>query len=205
MSSRIRKPRLRELYPTYADPQLWRSQRETEEIDKSAWQVLRMRILKRDDFSCQYCGYRSEKYQIVHHLNENPNNNNEKNLIPICQMCNLIMHSGQGCVVQSVVDLYRISKHNQNDIIKITREMRDEQKSDEDIIKFLGLEGKMPFKMDKPYLKKLYGFVTSRCSKTRDSMYDHWKAYHDSQVRVKKTEILNLQGNRRQTKSRMKK
>lgn len=118
-------------------------------------------------------------------MDENPNNNNEKNLTTICQMCNLIMHSGQGCVVQGVVDLYRISKHNQNDIIKITREMRDERKSDDDIIKFLGLKEKMSFKMDKPYLKKLYGFVTSRSSRTRDGMYDHWKAYHDSQVRVK--------------------
>lgn len=57
--------------------------------------------------------------------------------------------------------------------------MRDEQRSDEEIVKFLGLKGKIPFKMDKPYLKKLYGFVTSRSSRTRDNMYNYWKAYHD--------------------------
>jgi len=190
MPSKARKRELRELYPTYADPLLWRNERATEETDRNEWQVLRLRILKRDYFSCQYCGYRSEKYQIVHHLDENPNNNDEKNLTTICQMCNLIMHSGQGCVVQGVVDLYAVSKYNQNDIIKITREMRDEQKSDEEIVKFLRLKGRMPFKMDKPYLKKLYGFVTSRSSKTGDGMYDHWKAYHYSQLRVKEDRNL---------------
>jgi len=74
-------------------------------------------------------------------------------------MCNLIMHSGQGCIVKGVVNLYKESRYNQNDIIRITREMRDQGKSNEKIISFLGLKQKMPFKMDKEYLRNLHGFV----------------------------------------------
>ena len=77
-------------------------------------------------------------------------------------MCNLIKHSGQGCEIQAVVDLYRKSKYPQYVIIKITRKMRDEGASDEEIIKVLELQDKAKFKMDKNYLRNLFGFITSR-------------------------------------------
>jgi len=121
--------------------------------------------------------------QVIDHIDGNPQNNNENNLQTICQMCNLIKHAGQGCVVKGVVDLYKESKYNQNDIIRITREMRDRGKTDEEIIHFLGLKHKMVFKMDKRYLRRLYGFVTSRSTRTGNDMYDRWKAYHISVIR----------------------
>lgn len=40
--------------------------------------------------------------------------------------------------------------------------MRIDGKSDSEIFRYLGLEGNVPFKMDKGYLKQLFGFVTSR-------------------------------------------
>ena len=106
--------------------------------------------------------YKSEKWQIVHHIDGNPNNNEKKNLETICPMCNLIHHAGQGCVVQAIVGLYEKSNYSQNEIIQITRRMRIEEKSDNEIINHLGLKSRVPFKMDKDYLKKLFGFVTSR-------------------------------------------
>jgi hypothetical protein len=90
------------------------------------------------------------------------NNNEDANLETICPMCNLIHHSGQGCAVQGVVDLYKKSNYSQNEIIQITRKMRAENKTDSEIIGYLGLEEKVPFKMDVKYLKNLYGFITSR-------------------------------------------
>ena len=116
----------------------------------------------RDNYTCQYCGFRAEKWQIVHHTDGNPNNNKDTNLKTICPMCNLIHHSGQGCAVQKVVDLYKKSKYSQNEIIRITRKMRAENKADYDIIHYLGLEDKVPFKMDISYLSELFGFVSSR-------------------------------------------
>jgi len=177
--------KFRKLYPTFAHSIYWRDEKQIEGVD-GTWLSLRKKILERDNYTCQYCGYRSKKYQLAHHLDGNPNNNKENNLITVCQMCNLILHSGQGCEVKGVLELYKGSKYTQNEIIRITREIRDAGKRDEEIIKFLGLKGRMPFKMDKSYLKKLYGFVTSRPTRTGDDMYDKWKTYHFSIIKDQK-------------------
>ena len=176
---------MKKLFPSYADPDRWRSPSEKTKLQSSDWKEIRLKILKRDDFTCQYCGYRAEKYQIVDHIDGNPNNNEDNNLQTVCQMCNLIKHAGQGCVVKGIVELYKESKYTQNDIIRITREMRDQGKTDEEIIQFLGLENKFPFKMDLEYLKGLCGFVTSRSSRFGDDMYDRWKDYHNSVIKKK--------------------
>lgn len=174
---------MRELYPSFANPRTWRSLSQTKILEGEAWKEIRLKTLLRDNYTCQYCGYQSPKYQIVDHIDGNPENNDDSNLQTVCQMCNLVKHSGQGCVVQGVVDLFKESKYNQNDIIKITRQMRDEGKTDQEIIQFLGLKHKMPFEMDLEYLKSLFAFVTSRPTKNRDKMYDRWKAYHESSLK----------------------
>ena len=40
--------------------------------------------------------------------------------------------------------------------------MREEEKTDDEILKFLGLENKTNFKQDLKYLAELFGFITSR-------------------------------------------
>lgn len=152
---------MKKLYPSYANPETWRGV-VGEKISHDEWKALRSRILKRDNFVCQYCGFKADKWQIVHHIDGNPNNNDENNLETICPMCNLIHHAGQGCVVQGIVDLYRKSRFSQNEVIQITRRMRSEGKPDEEIINFLHLEDQVPFMMNKHYLKALVGFITSR-------------------------------------------
>ena len=152
---------MKKLYLSFANPDTWRTNIK-EKITKAEWKTLRLKILKRDTYTCQYCGFKAEKWQIVHHIDGNPNNNKEDNLETICPMCNLIHHAGQGCVVQGIVDLYKKSKFSQNEIIQITRKMRVVGKSDIEIINYLGLENKASFKMDREYLEHLFGFVTSR-------------------------------------------
>ncbi len=168
----------KELYPSFAPPEKWRDGFQKMKLNSEAWKLLRQKILVRDNFICAYCGYRSEKYQIVDHINGDPENNEASNLQVICQMCNLVKHSGQGCVIQGIVDLYGESKYNQNDVVRITREMRDKDASDVEIISFLGLKAKAEFKMDRTYLKGLYSFVTSRQSEAERDMYSNWLAYH---------------------------
>ncbi len=152
---------MKRLYLSFANSETWRGNIE-EEISEGEWKKLRLEILKRDNYTCRYCGFKSDKWQIVHHIDGNPNNNEKDNLETICPMCNLIHHAGQGCVVQRIVDLYEKSIYSQNEIIQITRKMRSEGKSDEEIIAYLGLKDKISFKMNKEYLKKLFGFITSR-------------------------------------------
>lgn len=173
---------MRKLFPSFAPPQTWRSNKNIKKLDSIEWRKLRYTILQRDNFTCHYCGFHSAKFQIVHHIDGNPENNSSENLVVICQMCNLVEHSGQGCVIQDVVDLYKKSKFPQNEIISITRTMRDQGKTDSEIIDFLGLEQRVPFKMEHEYLSELYGFVTERLSKDLTGMYNRWKVYNKQKV-----------------------
>jgi len=152
---------MKRLFPSFANPETWRNNI-FEATSREEWKIIRKRILERDNYACQYCGFKAEKWQIVHHIDGNPNNNSEKNLMVVCQMCNLIEHAGMGCIVQGIVDLYKKSKYGQNEIVSKTMELRSKGKNDEEIIKELGLEEKAEFKQDWEYLRPLFGFVTSR-------------------------------------------
>lgn len=175
---------MKKLYLSFAPPETWRWNIQ-EKITEEEWRKLRLIIINRDNYTCQYCNFRADKWQICHHIDGNPNNNSHENLEIICPMCNLIHHAGQGCVVQDIVDLYGKSKFSQNEIMQITRKMRVEGKTDEKITNFLGLENKIPFKMDREYLQNLFGFVTSRTandSKTQKSLeYGYEVARKDAQ------------------------
>ena len=155
---------VKKLFPSFAPPETWRSEKQDKKLEG-------------DDFTCAYCGYRSEKYQIADHIDGNPENNDYGNLQVVCQTCNLVKHSGMGCVITGAVDLYGQSDYDQNEVMQITRKMRTEGKNDGEIIAFIGLKGKMPFKQERAYLERLYGFVTSRPSKTPGDMYNHWLEY----------------------------
>ncbi|MEM3112534.1 MAG: hypothetical protein QXY90_05795, partial [Candidatus Anstonellales archaeon] len=69
--------------------------------------------------------------------------------------------------VKGTVDCYTKSKFNQNEIIQITRSLREAGCTDEEITGFLQLKDLIPWRQDLQYLSKLYGFVTSRQAKSR--------------------------------------
>jgi len=154
------------LFLSFAPSGKWRNEQQRKWLQGKEWKEIRLKILTRDNYACAYCGYLSEKYQIIDHIDGDPENHSDDNLQVVCQMCNLVKHSGQGCVVQGIVDLYKSSKYSQNDIMRITREMRDKGETDTEIIEFLELKDKVSFKMDVEYLRRLRGFVTSRHRKT---------------------------------------
>lgn len=51
-------------------------------------------VLERDNHACGYCGFRSAKFQEVHHLDDNHNNNDLDNLITACPLCHMCHHIG---------------------------------------------------------------------------------------------------------------
>ncbi len=176
---------VKQLYPSYAPPEKWRNESQTRRLEGEEWQAIRRRILRRDNYKCAYCGYRAEKFQVVDHIDGDPENNSDDNFQIICQMCNCVKHAGQGCVLKGVVELYRTSWFSQNTLIILTRFLRDLGKSDEEIEKLLGLDEQVPFEMDREYLKPLFAFVSSRHTRRGNDMYDRWKDYHEQVLRPK--------------------
>jgi hypothetical protein len=176
---------VKQLYPSYAPPEKWRNESQTRRLEGEEWRAIRRRILQRDNYRCAYCGYRAEKFQVVDHIDGDPENNSDENFQIVCQMCNCVKHAGQGCVLKGVVELYRAAWFGQNTLIILTRFLRDLRKPDEEIKKLLGLDEQVPFEMDHEYLKPLFAFVTSRHTRRGDDMYDRWKDYHERVLRPK--------------------
>lgn len=50
------------------------------------------KILRRDNHTCQYCGFRSELYQEIHHINHNHADFDVNNLVCACTLCHRSFH-----------------------------------------------------------------------------------------------------------------
>lgn len=72
------------------------SRLENSQLEKSEAEFQRMRpkILERDNWTCQFCGYYSVRhlYQEVHHKDCNHRNNKESNLVTACHFCHMTHH-----------------------------------------------------------------------------------------------------------------
>jgi len=80
----------------------------------------------------------------------------------ICEHCEKINHSGFWAHEQNILEIYEESKYGQNNIIRITRDLRNQGRPDEEIKEYLGLKRRVPWKEDRDYLTNLFGFVSSR-------------------------------------------
>ena len=153
---------MKKLYPTFNDAKNWKGKVEREyKLDAAELKKLHEEILERDQNICQYCGFSAKKYQTVNHIDGDIMNNKKSNLVTVCPMCRLILNADYGCRIEGIVDLYTHSNVSQTRIIQMTREMRKEGRSDQFIIRELGLKEKVQYKRDRNYLGRLYGFVTS--------------------------------------------
>ena len=54
--------------------------------------AVRDRILKRDDYVCQACLWKSGRWQEIHHINHNHQDFNESNLATLCPLCHQFFH-----------------------------------------------------------------------------------------------------------------
>jgi len=128
---------MRELRLSVAPSQTWRS-KIGENIARGTWQRIRKKILVRDNYSCYHCEYKAEKYQIVHHIDGNPQNNHDLNLRVVCPDCNKIVHCGLASTY-GYIAMYLSPDYTQLEVILRTREYRAGGLSDNEIIKKLGL------------------------------------------------------------------
>lgn len=58
------------------------------------WSQLRSAVLQRDDYTCQFCAFRARKWQEIHHIDDDHNNNTMDNLVTACCFCHQVHHIG---------------------------------------------------------------------------------------------------------------
>lgn len=153
---------MKKLYPTFADASSYRGTTQNgHKLSSKESDTLRNSVLGRDKNTCSYCNFHADEWQTINFIDGDSSNNKLSNLTTACPMCNLILNTPLGCQIEGIVELYQQSGYNQNQIVQMTRKMRKEGKTDDKIRSALGLKIKIPFKMNKEYLKGLFAFVTS--------------------------------------------
>ncbi|MBU0527661.1 HNH endonuclease [Candidatus Micrarchaeota archaeon] len=153
---------MKKFCPTFNDAKNWKGKIEREyRLSHIEIQKLQTEILERDKGICQYCSFEGKKYQTINHIDGDTQNNSKSNLATVCPMCKLILNTDYGCNIEGIVWLYTTSNISQKKIIQMTRQMRIEGKTDDQIIRTLGLRNKVPYKRDRAYLERLFGFVSS--------------------------------------------
>lgn len=66
----------------------------TEQDGAPAMKEVRPKVLARDDYICQFCGFRAHQWQEVHHLDDDHNNMTMSNLSTACAFCHQCFHLG---------------------------------------------------------------------------------------------------------------
>lgn len=81
---------------------------------------VRQKILARDDQTCQFCGFKSDKYQDVHYLDNDPTNHQMDNLTTACIYCHQCFNLEKVAEMRSGV-LVWLPEINQVDLNHIAR------------------------------------------------------------------------------------
>lgn len=72
----------------------WRMM-DTHAADADAeFQMVRKKVLERDDYTCRLCGFKAAKWQEVHHVNDDHSDNRKENLWTVCSYCHMCQHIG---------------------------------------------------------------------------------------------------------------
>lgn len=72
----------------------WRMNDDHSESSDAEFQIERKKVLDRDSYTCQLCGFKSMRWQEVHHINDDHSDNRKENLMTICSYCHMCQHIG---------------------------------------------------------------------------------------------------------------
>lgn len=93
-------------------------------------------ILERDDYTCQFCSFKAKKFQEVHHIDNNHQNNDDTNLVTTCCLCHMVHHVGFAGMRQTakliyIDPKYNVSQAHLNQIVRALWVAKSMAKSDE--------------------------------------------------------------------------
>lgn len=80
----------------------------------------RKKVLIRDKCTCQFCNFQSKKFQEVHHIDDNHDNNELNNLVTACPLCHQVHHIWFAGKHRSGTLVY-IPDFTQAELINLTR------------------------------------------------------------------------------------
>jgi intracellular multiplication protein IcmJ len=72
----------------------WRMNDEESSLADAEFRHVRLQALDRDQRMCQFCGFQSQKWQEVHHRDDDHSNNALSNLVTTCTFCHMVQHIG---------------------------------------------------------------------------------------------------------------
>ncbi len=98
----------------------WRMDDQNSESADAEFKNVREKVVQRDKFTCAGCGFRSIKYQEVHHRDDDHANNDPKNLITACSFCHMVQHIGLAGMNKEAVIIWA-PEFSQADIHHIVR------------------------------------------------------------------------------------
>jgi intracellular multiplication protein IcmJ len=71
------------------------------------FQRTRKKALERDNYTCRFCGFKNNKWQEVHHFNDDHHDNRLENLITTCPFCHMCQHIGLAGARREAILIYR--------------------------------------------------------------------------------------------------
>lgn len=72
--------------------QMFRMDDEHAHLADAAFAAVRAQVLERDAHACQFCDLRAEKWQEVHHKDNDHHHNSPDNLLTVCNLCHQVHH-----------------------------------------------------------------------------------------------------------------
>jgi hypothetical protein len=159
------EPRLpiRPLVPSFLDPAEWRPR--ARRAEPPGWRRLRAQVLERDG-GCVYCGHQAtgrphDQLEVNHRYGYR--DNRPEALETVCVLCHRVLHAGRSAAIYGSLLLFRHANVDQTTLIRLSWWLRQEHgMPDRPLMALLGLEEPMPFRMDRPYLATLAGYVVAQ-------------------------------------------
>ena len=87
--------------------QNWRMNDRNSMESDAEFQRVRKKALDRDQHTCRFCGFKNNKWQEVHHFNDDHADNRLENLVTACPYCHLCQHIGLAGANKEAILIYR--------------------------------------------------------------------------------------------------
>lgn len=84
------------------------------------YQAVREQVLKRDDHRCGYCNFKAEKYQEIHHADDDHGHNDLSNLVTACPFCHMDFHLAMAGIRNAGVIIW-CPEHTQAELNNLAR------------------------------------------------------------------------------------